>query len=61
MNNDDRFLKDFNGKKVFCLEYDKETLKDMVLEKQEEIDRLYSILKEVREILDKVNCILNIR
>lgn len=38
--NKERFMKDFNGEKIFSLEYDKETLKDMVLEKQEEIEDL---------------------
>ena len=36
----ERYMKNFNGEKVFSLEYDKETLKDMVLELQEEIKRL---------------------
>jgi len=35
-----RYKKDFNGDKIFCLEYDKETLRDMVLEQQEEIKEL---------------------
>lgn len=38
--NKERFMKDFNGEKIFSLEYDKETLKDMVIEKQEEIKDL---------------------
>lgn len=37
-----KYKKDFNGEKIFCLEYDKETLRDMVLEKQEEIKELKS-------------------
>ena len=37
--NKERFMKDFNGEKVFCLEYDKETLVDMVLELQSRIDK----------------------
>ena len=49
----ERFMKDFNGDKVFSLEYDKETLKDMVLEKQEENEKLHSIIKEVREYIEK--------
>ena len=49
----ERFMKDFNGDKIFSLEYDKETLKDMVLEKQEEIARLQNIIKEAREYIDK--------
>lgn len=44
-------MKDFNGEKIFCLEYDKETLKDMVIEKQEEIERLNNIIKEAIEYL----------
>ena len=36
----EKYMKDFNGEKIFCLEYDKDTLKDMVLSKQEEIDYL---------------------
>ena len=49
----ERFMKDFNGDKVFSLEYDKETLKDIVLEKQEENEKLHSIIKEVREYIVK--------
>ena len=51
----DRFMK--NG--VFSLEYDKETLKDMVLELQEEsqkqkeaIDKILNETKETRNILN---------
>lgn len=44
----ERFMK--NG--VFSLEYDKETLKDMVLELQEEN-------KQLKEVMDKINHILN--
>ena len=47
----EKYLKDFNGEKIFSLEYDKETLKDMVLDKQEEIERLNNIIKEVREYI----------
>lgn len=47
-----KYMKNFNGEKVFSLEYDKETLRDMVIEKQEEIERLHSIIKEVREYID---------
>ena len=46
------FMKDFNGSKVFSLEYDKETLRDMVLEKQKENERLHNIIKEVREYIE---------
>lgn len=51
-----RYKKDFNGDKIFCLEYDKETLRDMVLEKQEEIKELKSnsIPKDkIRELIKK--------
>lgn len=47
----ERFMKNFNGEKIFSLEYDKETLRDMVLDKQEEIERLHTIIKEVREYI----------
>lgn len=36
----ERFMKEVNGEKVFSLEYDKETLKDMVLQLQEENKKL---------------------
>lgn len=49
--NKDRFMKDFNGEKIFSLEYDKETLKDMVIEKQEEIERLNNIINELEKWL----------
>lgn len=45
----ERFIKNFNGNKIFSLEYDKETLRDMVIEKQEEIERLCNALNEVIE------------
>ena len=45
------FMKEINGDKVYCLEYDKETLRDMIIEKQEEIERLNNIIKEVRELV----------
>lgn len=32
-------MKDFNGEKIFCLENDKETYRDMVFELQERIDK----------------------
>lgn len=52
-----KYKKDFNGEKIFCLEYDKETLRDMVLEKQEEIKELKSnsIPKDkIREIIEEL-------
>ena len=36
----EKFMKDFNGEKIFSLEYDKETLKDMVLELQEQKEQI---------------------
>lgn len=44
----DKFMK----KGVFSLEYDKETLRDMVLELQEVIDRISNETKETR---NKIN------
>ena len=35
--------------RYFSLEYDKETLRDIVLEKQEEIERLNNIINELNE------------
>lgn len=52
-NMSERFMKDFNGEKVFSLEYDKETLKDMVLEKQEEIERLNIIINKAIDYIDR--------
>lgn len=55
----DKYMKDFNGEKIFCLEYDKETLKDMVIDKQEEIERLNNIIdKAIEYIKEKArnNC-----
>ena len=49
----ERFMKDFNGEKVFSLEYDKETLKDMVLEKQEEIEKLNNIINKAIDYIDR--------
>ena len=41
----DRFMK--NG--VFSLEYDKETLRDMILELQEENTRLKEVIEEAKD------------
>lgn len=62
-NMSERFMKDFNGAKVFSLEYDKETLKDMVLEKQEEIERLNNIRNKAIEYLinHSNNCMFELR
>ena len=49
-----RYKKDFNGDKIFSLEYDKETLRDMLVEKQKEIKELKSnsITKDkIKEII----------
>ena len=42
----EKFMKEFNGEKIFCLEYDKETLKDMVCELQEKIDKCIKYCEE---------------
>lgn len=39
------YMKSFNGDKIFSLEYDKETLRDMIIDKQEEIESLQHELK----------------
>lgn len=44
----EKYMKDFNGEKIFCLEYDKETLRDMVIYRQEEIEKLENIIKELK-------------
>ena len=36
----ERFMKNFNGEKIFCAEYNKETLRDLIYEKQDEIKEL---------------------
>lgn len=50
----EKFMKDFNGEKIFSLEYDKETLKDMVLELQEEKEQIKIWLKEQSERLHNI-------
>lgn len=47
----ERYMKDFNGEKVFCLEYDKETLRSMVEEKQENIIVLRNYVTVLRRKL----------
>lgn len=54
----EKFMKDFNGEKMFSLEYDKETLKDMVLEKQEEIERLNKRIEDLN-IINEEHRVLN--
>jgi len=51
----EKYMKDFNGEKVFSLEYDKETLRDMVLDKQEEIKRLKEDNKELSRLYTRAN------
>ena len=48
-----RFHKKFGSDYIFCLEGDKETYKDMVLEKQEEIEQLQQAVKESITLLWK--------
>lgn len=43
----------FHKNGVFSLEYDKETLRDMVLEYQEEIERLNNGLKDIKWYIEK--------
>lgn len=50
----EKFMKDFNGEKIFSLEYDKETLKDMVLELQEQKEQIKIWLKEQSERLHNI-------
>lgn len=48
----DLYMKDFNGEKIFSLEYDKETLKDMVLDLQNQLQQKENNIKEVREYIE---------
>ena len=50
----EKFMKDFNGEKIYSLEYDKETLRDMVLELQEEKEQIKIWLKEQSERLHNI-------
>ena len=50
----EKFMKDFNGEKIFSLEYDKETLKDMVLELQKQKEQIKIWLKEQSERLHNI-------
>lgn len=47
----DLYMKNFNGDKIFSLEYDKETLRDMIIDKQQEIERLQTIINEIKAII----------
>ena len=46
-------MKNFNGEKIFSLEYDKETLRDMVIDLQNQLQQEENIIKEVREYTSK--------
>lgn len=50
------FMKKFGDETVFCLEYDKETLRDMVLELQEENKRLKDKLSKIETLIINHNC-----
>lgn len=52
--NEEKYIKSFNGEKIFCLEYDKETLKDMVLDLQQRVEQL----EKKSEILEENNQLL---
>lgn len=68
---EEKFMKNFNGEKIFCLEYDKETLKDMVFDLQDRINKAIRHLEILLEItkeqdsenvnlIDRLEGILNI-
>lgn len=40
------YMKNINGEKVFCLENDKETFRDMIFELQERIDKVIEYINE---------------
>ena len=51
---EERLMKNYNGEKIFSLEYDKETLRDMVIAKQEENELLQDrIDKAIKYIEDR--------
>lgn len=43
---DNLYMKNIGGEKVFCLENDKETFRDMIFELQERINKAIEFLKE---------------
>ena len=49
---DNLYMKDFGGEKVFCLENDKETFKDMIFELQERVDKAIRILNSAKNHYD---------
>ena len=57
----DLFMKNFNGEKVFCLEYDKETLKDMVIDLQNKIKDLEDTIENKNNCIEAYDCILEAR
>ena len=46
----EKFMKNYNGEKIFSLEYDKETLKDMVLELQEEKEQIKMLRRSIKKL-----------
>ena len=40
------YMKDFGGEKVFCLENDKETYRDMIFDLQERIDKAIEYIEQ---------------
>ena len=48
---DNLYMKDFGGEKVFCLEDDKETYRDMIFELQERIDKAIEYIESKIEIV----------
>ena len=49
----ERFMKNYNGEKIFSLEYDKETLRDMVIAKQEENELLQDRIDKAIEYIEE--------
>ena len=47
------YMKDFGGEKVFCLENDKETFRDMVFDLQERIDKAIEYIEQEKTRLAK--------
>ena len=47
---DNLYMKEFSGEKVFCLEDDKETYRDMIFELQERIDRALKFMNYTFDI-----------
>lgn len=49
-----KYMKSFNGEKIFSLEYDKETLRDMIIDLQKEIERLKEDYAKEKYLVDKL-------